>query len=344
MRTHTLTGRASTGPRYSCLVLADFHEAHCRRLRRRCRGAVKPEKVLADDEGTFVKNVCNDDKWLVIELTLRIRVSALELLMLELYSSRVRDFDAYGSGTKVATASNATRPWAAAGWELLGRFRAANSKGAQVRMPLAWRPHCSGFSCSKGLSRISFERRVCAHAISVLAQELDTGSAVQMFDVSTDVWSRFLLIHFKSHHGSEMTCTVNTLRVFGTTEAEDLEAQLSALGTDAAASDGGSPGTTAASETGSSRATTGAGRSEEESKRPHRHGDTAPPARAASRSDIDSAGGLAGDGEPLAAVRLLHLHLTHAACFAAALCHAMSQTPGAAQGGGGHGSRRKPRV
>ena len=55
---------------------------------------------------------------------------------------------------------------------------------------------------------------------------------LQVFDVRTTSWSKFLLIHFKTHYGTESACTVNTLRVLGTTEAEDLEAQLSALEAD----------------------------------------------------------------------------------------------------------------
>jgi hypothetical protein len=52
---------------------------------------------------------------------------------------------------------------------------------------------------------------------------------VQAFDVTSTKWSRYLLLHMRNHHGTEPACTVNALRVFGTTEAEDLEEQLTAI-------------------------------------------------------------------------------------------------------------------
>jgi Sad1 / UNC-like C-terminal len=54
-------------------------------------------------------------------------------------------------------------------------------------------------------------------------------AALQLFDVKSSTWSRYLLLRFLSHHGHEPVCALNAVRVFGTTEAEDLEAQLSAL-------------------------------------------------------------------------------------------------------------------
>ena len=52
---------------------------------------------------------------------------------------------------------------------------------------------------------------------------------MQAFDVASGRWSRYVLLRLVSHHGTEAACTINTLRVFGTTEAEDLEAELHAL-------------------------------------------------------------------------------------------------------------------
>ena len=68
---------------------------------------------------------------MAVELSLRVRVSAVELLMLELYSSRVKEFEVYGSASKPVVA--AVAPWAHAPWELLGAFSAANRKGYQAR-------------------------------------------------------------------------------------------------------------------------------------------------------------------------------------------------------------------
>ena len=52
---------------------------------------------------------------------------------------------------------------------------------------------------------------------------------MQEFAIESASWSRYLLLRMVTHHGKEPVCTLNSVRVFGTTEAEDLEAQLSAL-------------------------------------------------------------------------------------------------------------------
>jgi hypothetical protein len=96
-----------------------------------CRGAAKVDKLLTEDEFTFMKNECARDKWVVVELTARVRVASIEILMIELYSSRVKDFDVYGSSSKPTVATGETGPWNAA-WYLLGHFQAVNKKGAQV--------------------------------------------------------------------------------------------------------------------------------------------------------------------------------------------------------------------
>lgn len=116
-----------------------------------CRGAVKVDKLLTEDAFTFMKNECASDKWVVVELTVRVRVSSIEILMLELYSSRVKDFDVYGSSSKATVATGATKPWSHDAWELLGRFQAVNKKGAQVGasafvppgtgVPRCWQSH-----------------------------------------------------------------------------------------------------------------------------------------------------------------------------------------------------------
>lgn len=99
-----------------------------------CRGASKPDRILSDDPASFLKNDCAADKWVAIELPARMRVTAIELLMMELYSSRVKDFDVYGATARPLQAA-LTVEAAAAGappWERLGSFRAENRKGAQV--------------------------------------------------------------------------------------------------------------------------------------------------------------------------------------------------------------------
>jgi Sad1 / UNC-like C-terminal len=131
----------------SALLHSLFHNG-CRgphRLRMLCRGALKPEKLLAEEDFSFLKNECAAQKWVAVELAQRVRIASLELVMLELYSSRVKHFELYGSAARPAAASLVavavdaeagapTQPWAQPPWELLGRFRAANKKGLQVRM------------------------------------------------------------------------------------------------------------------------------------------------------------------------------------------------------------------
>lgn len=48
----------------------------------------------------------------------------------------------------------------------------------------------------------------------------------QSFKVQSPRWVRYLLIRFLTHHGSESVCAINGLAVYGTSAAEELEAQL----------------------------------------------------------------------------------------------------------------------
>lgn len=52
---------------------------------------------------------------------------------------------------------------------------------------------------------------------------------MQVFSLAAEGFTRYLLLHFTSHYGTETFCTINNVRVFGVTETEDLEAQLEAL-------------------------------------------------------------------------------------------------------------------
>lgn len=158
---------------------------------------------------------------MAIELSLRVRVSAVELLMLELYSSRIKDFEVYGSASKPAVA--ATAPWTQAPWELLGTFRAANRKGYQV--PTSTLHVLPAVGSVKTLA--CARRRAVCRAREVAIHQ--GGRGVQEFAIESASWSRYLLLRMVTHHGKEPVCTLNTVRVHGTTEAEDLEAQLSAL-------------------------------------------------------------------------------------------------------------------
>lgn len=141
--------------------------------------------------------------------------------MLELYSSRIKDFEVYGSASKPAVA--ATAPWTQAPWELLGTFRAANRKGYQV--PTSTLHVLPAVGSVKTLA--CARRRAVCRAREVAIHQ--GGRGVQEFAIESASWSRYLLLRMVTHHGKEPVCTLNTVRVHGTTEAEDLEAQLSAL-------------------------------------------------------------------------------------------------------------------
>lgn len=52
---------------------------------------------------------------------------------------------------------------------------------------------------------------------------------MQAFHLQAPSFSKYLLLHFTAHFGSEPICAINNFRAFGVTEAEDLEEQLSAL-------------------------------------------------------------------------------------------------------------------
>ena len=220
------------------------------------RGASKPEKLLAEEAFSFVKNECGPDKWVAVELSLRVRVASVELLQVELYSSRVKEFELFGSPSKPAVASGATAPWTQPPWHRLGRFRALNRKGMQVRgcrLIVQAASRCSIPALRCAAARVDAACAVpytCVRPRCVTTTEAECdlrrfplvscqyhGQTIQesvifcaqAFDVASARWSRYVLLRLVSHHGTEAACTINTLRVFGTTEAEDLEAELHAL-------------------------------------------------------------------------------------------------------------------
>ncbi len=49
---------------------------------------------------------------------------------------------------------------------------------------------------------------------------------VQTFDIDNSRWVRYLLIRFLTHYGAESVCAINEISVYGTSAAEELEAQL----------------------------------------------------------------------------------------------------------------------
>ncbi|GFH22052.1 SUN domain-containing protein [Haematococcus lacustris] len=102
--------------------------------------ARKPEKTIDGDDDSFVRNACAAQKWIILELSQLGRVDEVELVMTEMYSSRVRDFSVKGRQShprKDGPSSDYPRFFDSESWQLLGDFTAANRKGAQLfKMPL----------------------------------------------------------------------------------------------------------------------------------------------------------------------------------------------------------------
>jgi hypothetical protein len=139
------------------------------RLFHECRGASKPEKLLDEDDFSFLKNDCAVEKWVAVELSLRIRVSSVQLVMLELYSSRVKDFQVYGAPTKAV--AQVPAPWEQPPWELLGMFKAQNKKGPQVRLAccmLCCQQIDLAFSWCYGQSKVPYAQLVHSESMCIL--------------------------------------------------------------------------------------------------------------------------------------------------------------------------------
>jgi hypothetical protein len=81
------------------------------------------------------------------------------------------------------------------------------------------------FSSKQVTSLLDVSVCVCVRTRVSFNDDVD----VQVFNFAAKEFTRYLLLHFTSHYGSESICTVNNVRVFGVTETEDLEAQLEAL-------------------------------------------------------------------------------------------------------------------
>jgi hypothetical protein len=102
-----------------------------------CREAKKPEAILRSDSFSFMKNNCGDDKFVVIELSQRVKLTSLEITMIELYSSRARTIDLYSTLTKPTKTTES--PWLLSDWEFFATVKAENKKGDHVRSTLGCR-------------------------------------------------------------------------------------------------------------------------------------------------------------------------------------------------------------
>jgi Sad1 / UNC-like C-terminal len=103
-------------------------------------GAKKVRAILDDDSDTYMRNECQDDKWVVLELSQVAKVSRIEIIQHELYSSRIKDFEIRGRQSHPRTDNVETsKGLNSTAWKLLGKFTAEKAKGTQqfiVERPL----------------------------------------------------------------------------------------------------------------------------------------------------------------------------------------------------------------
>jgi hypothetical protein len=98
------------------------------------REAKKVGALLDDDSDTFLKHDCRaGDKWVLVELSQVAKVARLELAQFELYSARVKEFQALGRQSHPRTdgfGSEYARTLDSPQWRLLGNFTGgARTKG-----------------------------------------------------------------------------------------------------------------------------------------------------------------------------------------------------------------------
>lgn len=92
------------------------------------------------DSFSFMKNSCGDVKFVVIELSQRVKLTSLEISMVELYSSRARTIDLYSTLTKPTKAVES--PWLVGDWAYHATVRVENKKGDHVRSISPILPKC----------------------------------------------------------------------------------------------------------------------------------------------------------------------------------------------------------
>eukprot|EP00775_Hariotina_reticulata_P005861 gene5861-6102_t len=94
--------------------------------------AKKPERAIDKDIDSFMKNDCQAQKWMIIELSQLGTVESVRLTMKELYSSRVHTFRVLGRTTHPRKdGPDYTHTLGSAAWQLLGSFTAENRRGTQ---------------------------------------------------------------------------------------------------------------------------------------------------------------------------------------------------------------------
>ncbi|GMH40901.1 hypothetical protein BSKO_08805 [Bryopsis sp. KO-2023] len=94
----------------------------------------KPRRAIDGKMDSFLFNECSvkGGMWLVIELSHIARVKVIRLTMRELYSSRIKDFSAFGQLVAPAKDSvDSPASFRTGQWESIGNFTAGNRRGTQ---------------------------------------------------------------------------------------------------------------------------------------------------------------------------------------------------------------------
>lgn len=155
----------------------------------------------------------------MLELSQVARVSRLELSQFELYSARVREFEAWGRQSHPRTdghGSEYARTLNSSQWQLLGNFTGGRGAGRQHSRAVA----AMGAVPTLLLTLLPFRPPPLYNH----AAEKAKGS--QTFALERPQWMRYLLLRFLSQHGAEPVCAVNGISVYGKSAAEELEDQL----------------------------------------------------------------------------------------------------------------------
>jgi hypothetical protein len=156
--------------------------------------AKKVGAILDDDSDTYMRNECRDDKWVVLELSQVAKVSRIELIQHELYSSRIKEFEIRGRQSHPRTDNVETsKGLNSTSWKLLGKFTAEKAKGTQqftVERPL-W----AHYLLIRFLTHYGSEPVCALNAFAVygksaaeeLEDQLGEGLEIESSDASKDV-------------------------------------------------------------------------------------------------------------------------------------------------------------
>lgn len=128
-----------------------------------CREAKNADNLLSVDTFSFMRNDCSAEKWVVVELSQRIKLTAVDISMLELYSSRIKTFDMYASLKKPAKTES--MPWKADLWTHVATMKLQNKKGQQVSPSFSLKTDDVDVFCTHACMHAVLEEITCVNVI-----------------------------------------------------------------------------------------------------------------------------------------------------------------------------------